>query len=242
MSDHRLYDDLAAWWPVITPPEDRADLAERCLELLTDAVGAPLRSLLELGAGVGPMATHWPDELDVVLVDRAPGMVAVSRELNPGREHVVADLCTVELDRTFDAVLLHDAIMYLTTIEQLRAALSTARRHLRSGGALLLVPDEVRETWEPTTVMGGGERDERSARLMEWHWDPDPTDRTVQVELALLLRDADGGVISVHDRHEMALYTRDELWAELRAAGFLPVEADPWLAAQIGEAFLSRAP
>ena len=42
---------------------------------------------------------------------------------------------TLRLGRTLDAVLVHDAVTYLTTDEDLRAAMETAFAHLRPGGA-----------------------------------------------------------------------------------------------------------
>ena len=47
----------------------------------------------------------------------------------------------------------------------------------------------------------------------------------------------------VHDTHVMALYSRDVYWKALRSVGFVPVEADPLLAAERrGETFAARRP
>jgi hypothetical protein len=60
-------------------------------------------------------------------------MLGLSRELNPECEHIASDMRTLRLDRTFDAVLVHDAVMYMTTGEQLLAAARTAFVHTRPG-------------------------------------------------------------------------------------------------------------
>ena len=41
-------------------------------------------------------------------------MLELSRTLNPDCEHLEGDMRTLRLGRTFDAVLIHDAVMYMT--------------------------------------------------------------------------------------------------------------------------------
>lgn len=245
----RLYADLASWWPLLSPPEDYAHEAELFLAMLAHALGGSAQSLLELGSGGGHLACNLPAELDLVLLDRSPDMLAASRQLNPGRTHVQADMCDVDLGRQFDAVLLHDAVMYMVDPDDLRAALATAARHLRPGGAFLLLPDVVVDSFEEGMSAGGGGPDwrpiggQRSARMLEWCWDPDPTDSSYRVDMTFLLREADGSMQSVHDVHTMALHSRAAYWQALVDAGLEPVEAPPMLAAQCGSVvFLSRKP
>ena len=70
-------------------------------------------------------------------------MLAVSQAMNPECEHVQGDMRTLDLGRTFDLVLIHDAVMYMTTRDDLRAALATAARHCRFGGGVMVMPDSV---------------------------------------------------------------------------------------------------
>lgn len=111
--------------------------------------------MLELGSGGGNNASHMKREFLLTLVDRSPGMLGVSRRLNPECEHVEGDMRSVRLGRTFDAVFVHDAIAYLTTEDDLRALFETAFEHCRRGGVALFVPDCVGETFEPATDHGG---------------------------------------------------------------------------------------
>jgi hypothetical protein len=86
-----------------------------------------------------------------VLSDLLREMSALSRALNPECEHVIGDMRTLRLGRRFDAVLIHDAIMYLATREDVRAALETAFVHTRAGGALIVAPDCLRDACEEST-------------------------------------------------------------------------------------------
>ena len=49
----RLYDDLAAWWPLLSQPEDYAEEAAQYADALAQTCDRPIESLLELGAGGG---------------------------------------------------------------------------------------------------------------------------------------------------------------------------------------------
>jgi hypothetical protein len=53
-------------------------------------------------------------------------MLELSRGLNPECEHVVGDMRPLHLGRQFDAVFVHDAVMYMTTEDDLRQAMETA--------------------------------------------------------------------------------------------------------------------
>ena len=84
---------------------------------------------------------------------------------------------TVRLGRRFDAVFVHDAVDYMTTEADLRAAIQTAHAHCRPGGIAVFVPDDTAETYEPATDHGGSDgADGRAVRFLEWAWDPDPDD------------------------------------------------------------------
>lgn len=238
----RLYEELAPWWPLLSRAEDYREEADLFWRVLSEVLGRAPASLLELGSGGGHVACHLPPGLDLWLLDRSEAMLANSRRRNPGRVHVQADLRTAALGRDFDAVLLHDACMYLVEDEDLRAACRVAAAHLRPGGLFLLLPDLVEEGFEPGTTLGGGDgEDGRAARLMEWVSDPLPGDGRYRVDMALLLREADGRVRAVHEAHELALRARAGWWAAIRSAGLRPVEAPPRLAAAFGgELFLAR--
>jgi hypothetical protein len=168
-------------------------------------------------------------------------MLEVSRGINPECEHVRGDMRTLRLGRTFDAVLLHDAVMYLTSEADLRRALATARAHLASGGVAILAPDCVRETFRPRTAHGGHDgADGRALRYLEWTWDPDPRDTTFVTDFAYLLLER-GEASAVHDRHVEGLFPRATWLAALAAEGFRVVSASAGDGGDEGELFVAAA-
>ena len=218
----KLYADLADWWPLMSAAAEYEEEAAFYGRTLAAACSAPPVTVLELGSGGGNNASHLKARFTMTLVDPSAGMLAVSRRLNPECEHAPGDMRTVRLRRTFDAVFLHDAVCYMTSDEDLRAAVATAFVHCKPGGAALFAPDYLAETFAPSTDCGGHDGEGRAMRYLEWTWDPDPADRTYTVDYTYVLRDRDGSVRVEHDRHLEGLFPRAQ-WIEiLRDAGFEP--------------------
>lgn len=221
----KLYRELANWWQLFSPVEEYAEEAASFIEILKASRDAPCRTVLELGGGAGSNAFYFKEHFDMTLVDLMPEMLAESRKINPECKHVVGDMRDVRLNRFFDAVFIHDAICYMTSEDDLRRAIETAFVHCRPGGAAVIAPDYVRETFQPATEHGGrdgvGETgaENRALRWLMWTLQANPADSAYAVYFAFLLNE--NGVVSVeHDFHTEGLFARD-VWMRLfREAGF----------------------
>lgn len=215
-----LYDKLAGWWPLLSPPGEYEEEAADLISRLAEFPAPPEPTLLELGSGGGSLAFHLKRRFRLTLTDLSPGMLAVSRTINPDCEHLLGDMRSLRLDREYDVVLIHDAIMYATDPFAVQATVSTAAIHCRSGGVVVILPDHIRETFTPATDHGGNDApDGRGLRYLEWQTDPDPNDDTYTVDYAFLLRASDGTVSVVHDRHVEGLFSRAQWLQWLKEAG-----------------------
>jgi SAM-dependent methyltransferase len=229
----RLYRDLAAWWPLISAPEEYDEEAALYAKAMIAACDRRPRTVLELGSGGGNNAVHLKKRFAMTLVDLSAGMLGVSRRLNPECEHLEGDMRSLRLGRQFDCVFVHDALVYMASERDLRRAIETAFVHCRPGGAALFAPDDLRETFRPGTLHGGNDGDGRAARYLEWVWDPDPSDTTFLTDYTFVLRDRRGTVRVEHDRHVCGLFARAQWLRWLSAAGFrarllrLPSTLDP---------------
>jgi trans-aconitate methyltransferase len=223
LSSPLMYTSLAPWFHLVTAPEEYAEEADFYRHVLQSNSQTPIRTLLELGSGGGNNASHLKRIFDMTLVDLSTQMLELSRGLNPECEHIQGDMRTVRLNREFDAVFVHDAIMYMTTETDLKKAMETAFVHLNPGGVALFAPDCLRETFKPSTDHGGHDgrgEDRRALRYLEWNWDPDPDDTTYIADYVYLLRDQDENVQVIHDRHTEGLFPRDTWFELLREIGF----------------------
>jgi SAM-dependent methyltransferase len=222
----KLYAELASWWHLLSAPADYADEAAFFRQVLLDVCVKPPRTLLELGCGGGNNASHLKTSFEMTLVDRSAAMLAASRSLNPECEHIQGDMRSIRLGRLFDAVFVHDAIMYMTKKDDLRSAVETAYVHCRVGGVALFAPDHTRENFVPSTKHGGHDGETRSLRYLEWVYDPDDADSTTVTHFAYLLRDVDGRVRVEQDTHICGLFARADWLHLLQEVGFQP-EAKP---------------
>jgi trans-aconitate methyltransferase len=220
----KLYDELAPWWPLLSRPLDYREEAGFYADLLIEAARRPVETVLELGSGGGNNASHMKTRFRLTLSDISSEMIDVSRRLNPECEHVVGDMRTLRLGRTFDAVFVHDAICYLTTPDDVRATVRTAFEHCAPGGSAVFAPDDLKETFRERTHQGGHDGPDRSIRYLEWAWDPDPEDDTFVVDYACILRERDGSVRVEHDRHTNGLFSREAWIGFIADAGFEPAE------------------
>jgi SAM-dependent methyltransferase len=215
-----IYGELAArWYRLLDPLEDHLDEAASYEALLLRGASRHSETLLELGAGAGNNAFYLKRRFRCTLTDRSPDMLALSRELNPDCEHFVGDMRSVRLGTSFDLVFVHDAVMYLTTEDDLRAVADTAFAHTRPLGAALFAPDCVAQTFRENTSLISGDAGDRSLRCIEWMWDPDPADTTFISDYVFVLRE-DGRTAVHHDQHVEGLFPRETWLRVLNAAGF----------------------
>ena len=156
------------------------------------------RRILDLGTGGGHHLHQLTAEFDATAVDLPEAMLSHSRRLNPGVVHHIGDMRTVRLGDTFDAVLVHDAISYMTTEADLLAVFATARAHLRPGGVLIVAPDDYTETFNPPRVEYQTNRNaDTGLTYVEYSTNLDPNDTTGLFPIAAwqrLLEEADFGV------------------------------------------------
>ena len=198
------------------------------------------KTMLELGSGGGSLAFHLKDQFTLTLTDLSAGMLEQNRAINPDAEHIQGDMRTLRLGREFDYVLVHDAVCYMTTLDDLQKAIDTAAMHCRRGGTVIFLPDFVTETFTTSTDDGGEDApDGRGFRYLAWTWDPDPDDATYIVDYAFLLREANGDVRAVHDRHVEGLFPRAAWLKAFDVAGLqAAADIDEWGR----DVFLARKP
>jgi SAM-dependent methyltransferase len=211
-------------------------------------------TLLHLGSGGGSLDFHLKKSFSVTGVDLNKPMAEHAKSVNPEVEYVIGDMRSVRLEKSFDAVLVHDAIAYMTSSWDLRQVYETARAHLRPGGVLVSLPEQLRErfvqheTWCRTIARRKGEvvadfegipQKARSKGVIaavqdadlivtttEVKFDPDPSDSTFEAAFVYLIR-RKGKLEVKSDVHTMGIFSLEEFLQAARGAGF-EVNAIPW--------------
>jgi SAM-dependent methyltransferase len=236
-----MYREFAPWFHLLTSPDDYGVEAEFYGRVLTESADIPVRTVLELGSGGGNNASHMKERFELTLTELSKDMLQLSRTLNPECEHIQGDMRSLRLGRQFDGVFVHDAVSYMTTEDDLRAAIATAFEHCRPGGAAVFGPDETVETFKPRTDHGGHDGEERALRYLEWTWDPDPTDDAYIVEYAYLLREGNDVRVE-HDRHVCGMFSRKTWLRLLEEAGFRAERRDGIQGETAPDIFLGAKP
>jgi SAM-dependent methyltransferase len=94
--------------------------------------------VLDAGCGTGRVAIELARRgIDVVGVDIDSRMLAVARDKAPLIEWVEADLAEVDIDRTFDGIVLAGNVMIFVTPGTEAAVVANLAHHLADGGLLV---------------------------------------------------------------------------------------------------------
>ncbi len=221
MKRNKMYHELAHLWTLISAPEEYAAEAACWREALRDKLGPGRHHILELGVGGGNNLSHLTGDFDATAVDISKEMLANSVALNPAVEHHVGDMRSVRLGRTFDAVIIHDAISYMLTEDDLRDTFATARAHLEPGGVFVTAPDWYVETFPVTDSVSSKVKQRNGEELcfVEFLHDPDPSDDTVESVFLYMFKEGDEVRVE-EDRHTTGLFPLRTWLSLIAEAGF----------------------
>ena len=221
----RLYTDLAWLWPIW------GDAAVEYRHYCSHVTGLierysknPPKTLLNIGCGGGKNVFNLKGKFSVTGVDLSPVMLAQAKALNPESTFVHGDMRTIRLGRTFDAVLMDDAISYMACFADFESAFRTASAHLDPGGLLVVTPDVTTETFRQnrtvvTPAALAGTRAGLEVVFVENVYDPDPADDEYEATILYLIRDH-GRLRIETDHWTMGLFSLDTWRHVLRETGF----------------------
>jgi SAM-dependent methyltransferase len=103
-----------------------------------EALDPAPRTVLDAGCGTGRVAIELHRRgLDVVGVDISPEMLATARRAAPALDWHVADLATLDLGRSFDAVVLAGNVVHFVAPGSQAAVVERCADHVAPGGALV---------------------------------------------------------------------------------------------------------
>ncbi len=217
----RLYTDLAWLWPMWgDATTEYGHYCEHVAGLIRQHARRPVSTLLDIGCGGGKNVLNLEREFNVTGLDLSPFMLAQARELNPHCTFVQGDMRTFRLGRTFDAVLMDDAISHMNCRADFVETFRNAYAHLNPGGVLVATPDVTQETFQQNkTTTTQAARDGMDVVFVENVYDPDPTDEQYETTIVYLIRDH--GHLRIETEHwTMGIFSVDIWRRVLRETGF----------------------
>jgi SAM-dependent methyltransferase len=217
-------EDYAAAYDALYHDKDYAAECDLIEDVFHAFAPGAVKRVLDLGCGTGAHAIRLAGRgYDVVGVDRSPDMLRRARERGSGARFQQCDIAALEVDETFDAVLIMFAVLgYLADNRSLEAALRGARSHLTAGGLLFadvwygpaVLAQRPSERVKVIDTPTGGQVIRAASSQLDSRRDV----CTVEYHLWRL---EDGKLTAeVRERHPMRYFFEPELHAFLSNAGF----------------------
>ncbi len=216
-----LYTDLAWLWPMWgDAATEYARYGQHVTGLIRRHAKRPATTLLDIGCGGGKNVLNLKREFDVTGLDLSPVMLAQAKDLNPDCTFLQGDMRTFKLGRTFDALLMDDAISHMNRRADFVAAFRTAYAHLNPGGVLVATPDVTTETFQQNkTSLTSATRDGLDVVFVENVYDPDPADEQYETTILYLIRDQ-GRLRIETDHWTLGIFSLDTWKHVLHETGF----------------------
>jgi SAM-dependent methyltransferase len=178
------------------------------------------RSVLDVGCGTGEHARLLLTRgFEVDGLDLDPSLLRVARAKNPTGRFYEGDMCTLALQRRYDAVLcLFSSIGYVKTLNRVVQALTCFRRHLAPNGVVIIEPWFTPDAMKPghttsQTIDGPEMRITRTSQL-------EVVDRISRVTFTYEVTGSRGTTHAM-ELHELGLFTVDEMQEAFTAAGLI---------------------
>ena len=220
----RLYSDLAWLWPMWGDASEYAPYCAHITRLIRQYARREVHSLLNLGCGGGKNAFNLKQQFAVTGLDLSPAMLDLARRLNPECCFVQADMRAFAWPERFDAILIDDAICYMTTEADLRAVFERAYAHLNAGGVMICGPDDTQETLaqnhtKVSHAAAAHKPEHVQVVFIENYFDPVSEDTEYDALMIYLIRE-NGQLRIEHDLHHLGLFSLDVWRRLLRDVGF----------------------
>jgi SAM-dependent methyltransferase len=194
------------------------------IEEIVRARAPQARTLLDVACGTGKHLVFLRTRFDCEGVDLDDGLLAVARERLGNVPLHQGDMRTLDLGRRFDVVTcLFSSIGFVHDLGGLADATRSLAAHVADGGVLLVEPWITPDAWMPGRphVLAADAEGIALARVTV----SGQHGRISTTDMHYLVGTADG-VEQFEERHELGLFTLEEMRRALEATG-LTVEHDP---------------
>ena len=218
----KAYNELAWTDTILAPPETYQEEASFYLQILNKLLKKDISenppTMLHLGCGAGGHDYHFKKHFQITGVDISEGILKIAGETNPEVEYIHGDMRTVHLSRKFDAVIIPDSIMYMTTLADLKKAIGNSLRHLKPGG-VFLVTTHTKEDFQNNNFAYSGEKEDIHVTVFENNYTVSET--TYEATVIYLIRQ-NGKLNIYHEVHTLGLFPYNT-WLNIFKENYLTI-------------------
>ena len=220
-----MFTKSARYYDAIYGKKNYAGEAAKLRTVIAGAIQREARTLLDVACGTGRHLAELKADFAIEGADLNDELLALARARLPGISLHHVDMRNFDLGKTFDVVTcLFSAIGYLTTRDDLSAAICAMARHVAPGGLLIVEPWFTPDKWTVSgkpNVMFANEPDIKIARMSM-----SAREGGVSIVDLHFLVGLPEGISYFTEQHRFGLFTIEEQTAAFAAAG-LEVSHDP---------------
>ncbi|MDD4362682.1 MAG: class I SAM-dependent methyltransferase [Atribacterota bacterium] len=198
----RVYNDLAWTEHIISSPEEYKDEALYYIDIIKKYINKSSANILHLGCGAGGLDYHFKNHFQVTGVDISEGMLKIARETNPEVKYISGDMRTVQLKNKFDAVIIPDSIMYMSTLKDLQKVINIVISHLNHNGFFLIVT-HLKEDFQNNNFVYSGENGDTHITVFENNYLV--SDTVYEAAMVFLIRQ-NGKLNIYHEVHILGVF------------------------------------
>lgn len=182
------------------------------------------QTLLDVACGTAEHDKYLSGKYQVDGLDLDPEFVRIAAEKNPLGSFSHADMRDFDLGKTYDVILcLFSSIGYVKTLDKVVETLACFKRHLNPAGVIFVEPWFTPDVWHVGSMhMLSGETDDLKVCRMN----TSGREGDISILDFHYMVGADGKIEYFTERHELGLFTVDEMMAAFSDAG-LDVRYDP---------------
>jgi len=228
-----MFSKSARWYDALYAFKDYPQEAERLMRTLANEqiplrvpeAGPAARTLLDVACGTAEHDRFLAGCYQVDGLDINPEFIEIAARKNPQCHYFVADMTDFALGKTYDIILcLFSSIGYVRTLENVVKTLRGFEAHLAAGGILLVEPWFTPQTWKPHTSVHMLTAETAEGKVCRMNVSGQEGSMSI-IDFHYLVGTPEG-VTHFTERHELGLFTVEEMLGAFKEAG-LAVKYDP---------------
>ena len=177
------------------------------------------RTVLDICCGTAEHHLYLSTDYTIEGLDINPDFIRIAQEKNPDIAYHTADMIDFNLQKKYDVILcLFSSIGYVKSMDNLISTLTCFNHHLHTGGLVILEPWLTPEMWSDGKVHMLNYSDDRvkACRMNR----SESVDNISILDFHYVVGTPETGVSYFNEKHELALFTREEMTTAFSEAGF----------------------